>query len=244
MGKGYIRTLGLRKDPLNASPMFLDVDTSHLDLQVKPPPAIKVKSEVFYRSPEADTAYHDVGPARMHILSYVMVSFDNGINSSQIENNDKNLFSPVHVEKQDYVRVTEVTWLFTRDHRDKNKQQTLSQRGSELIDSIQRATRMFHIVCGVRPPTSAPTPAGPPGDQLRSSPNTGPGAGGDRDEVVVSKSRSRNGVPLDHRKTVDSEWYATICLPEVFEEIRKNNDNAESFFIMAMPAVPRRLSKD
>ncbi|GBP38420.1 hypothetical protein EVAR_28219_1 [Eumeta japonica] len=29
--------------------------------------------------------------------------------------------------------------------------------------------------------------------------------------------------PLENRKTVSSEWYRTICLPEVFEEIRKNN---------------------
>lgn len=30
-------------------------------------------------------------------------------------------------------------------------------------------------------------------------------------------------VPLKERKTVNSEWYTTICLPEVFEEIRKIN---------------------
>lgn len=30
-------------------------------------------------------------------------------------------------------------------------------------------------------------------------------------------------IPLENRKTVNSEWYTTICLPEVFEEIRKNN---------------------
>lgn len=30
-------------------------------------------------------------------------------------------------------------------------------------------------------------------------------------------------VPLENRKTVNSEWYTTICLPEVFGEIRKNN---------------------
>ncbi|GBP36802.1 Histone-lysine N-methyltransferase SETMAR [Eumeta japonica] len=30
-------------------------------------------------------------------------------------------------------------------------------------------------------------------------------------------------MPLEDRKTVNSEWYTTICLPEVFEEIRKNN---------------------
>ncbi|GBP62878.1 Histone-lysine N-methyltransferase SETMAR [Eumeta japonica] len=30
-------------------------------------------------------------------------------------------------------------------------------------------------------------------------------------------------VPLEHRKTVNLEWYTTICLPGVFEEMRKNN---------------------
>ena len=30
-------------------------------------------------------------------------------------------------------------------------------------------------------------------------------------------------VPLEQRRTVNSEWYTTICLPEVFEEIRKTN---------------------
>ncbi|GBP41202.1 hypothetical protein EVAR_30640_1 [Eumeta japonica] len=30
-------------------------------------------------------------------------------------------------------------------------------------------------------------------------------------------------VPLKNRKTVNSEWCTTIYLPEVFEEIRKNN---------------------
>ncbi|GBP19450.1 hypothetical protein EVAR_15798_1 [Eumeta japonica] len=31
---------------------------------------------------------------------------DSGTNSSQLENNDKNLLSPVHVEKEGHVRVT------------------------------------------------------------------------------------------------------------------------------------------
>ncbi|CAK9815952.1 Histone-lysine N-methyltransferase SETMAR [Anthophora plagiata] len=30
-------------------------------------------------------------------------------------------------------------------------------------------------------------------------------------------------VPLENRRTVNSEWYTTICLPEVFREIRKEN---------------------
>ncbi|GBP35642.1 Mariner Mos1 transposase [Eumeta japonica] len=30
-------------------------------------------------------------------------------------------------------------------------------------------------------------------------------------------------LPLENCKTVNSEWYTTICLPELFEDIRKNN---------------------
>ena len=30
-------------------------------------------------------------------------------------------------------------------------------------------------------------------------------------------------VPLEHRRRVNSEWYTTICLPNVFGEIRKTN---------------------
>lgn len=30
-------------------------------------------------------------------------------------------------------------------------------------------------------------------------------------------------VPLENSRTVNSEWYTTICLPEVFEKIRKNS---------------------
>ena len=30
-------------------------------------------------------------------------------------------------------------------------------------------------------------------------------------------------VPLEHRRTVNSEWYITICLPKVFGAIRKTN---------------------
>ncbi|GBP29050.1 Histone-lysine N-methyltransferase SETMAR [Eumeta japonica] len=36
-------------------------------------------------------------------------------------------------------------------------------------------------------------------------------------------NRHVDTVPLENRKTVKSERYTTICLPEVFEEIRKNN---------------------
>ncbi|GBP77314.1 hypothetical protein EVAR_38132_1 [Eumeta japonica] len=47
---------------------------------------------------------------------------DSGINSSQMGNNDINLHSPALVQKEGYVRVTEAE--YTRDHRDKNNQQT------------------------------------------------------------------------------------------------------------------------
>ena len=30
-------------------------------------------------------------------------------------------------------------------------------------------------------------------------------------------------VPLEQRRTVNSEWYTTICVPVVFQEIRKTN---------------------
>ena len=30
-------------------------------------------------------------------------------------------------------------------------------------------------------------------------------------------------VTLEHCRTINSEWYTTICLPKVFEEIRKTN---------------------
>ena len=30
-------------------------------------------------------------------------------------------------------------------------------------------------------------------------------------------------VPLKQRRTINSEWYTTICLPVVFQEIRKTN---------------------
>ena len=39
-------------------------------------------------------------------------------------------------------------------------------------------------------------------------------------------------VPLEHRRTVNSEWYATIYLPKVLEEIRKTNKRSESLFNM------------
>lgn len=32
-------------------------------------------------------------------------------------------------------------------------------------------------------------------------------------------------IPLEDRRTVNADWYTTICLPEVIDEIRKNNRN-------------------
>ncbi|GBP31689.1 Mariner Mos1 transposase [Eumeta japonica] len=37
-------------------------------------------------------------------------------------------------------------------------------------------------------------------------------------------------MPPQNRKTVNSEWYTTVCLPEVFEEIRKNNQQRRIIF--------------
>ncbi|GBP21659.1 hypothetical protein EVAR_16205_1 [Eumeta japonica] len=34
----------------------------------------------------------------------------------------------------------------------------------------------------------------------------------------------------ENRKTVNSEWYTTICLPEVFEEISKNDRQCRNIF--------------
>lgn len=37
-------------------------------------------------------------------------------------------------------------------------------------------------------------------------------------------------VPLEHHRTVNSEWYTTICLPEVFNEIRNVNKGRKIIF--------------
>ena len=37
------------------------------------------------------------------------------------------------------------------------------------------------------------------------------------------KTRFVANVPLEQRRSVNSEWYTTICLPVVFQEIRKTN---------------------
>ena len=39
----------------------------------------------------------------------------------------------------------------------------------------------------------------------------------------IGKTDHVAAVPLEHRRTVNSEWYTTICLPKVFVEIRKTN---------------------
>ncbi|GBP75661.1 hypothetical protein EVAR_55875_1 [Eumeta japonica] len=61
------------------------------------------------------------------------LSLDSAINSSQIENKDKNSLFATHVEKKSYVRLTEAEC--TRDHRDKSNQQILAR-------SLQNASRI------------------------------------------------------------------------------------------------------
>ena len=48
-------------------------------------------------------------------------------------------------------------------------------------------------------------------------------------------------VPLEHRRTVNSEWYTTICLSKNFGEIRKGIIEDE-LFIMTMPFSPAKTS--
>ena len=55
-------------------------------------------------------------------------------------------------------------------------------------------------------------------------------------------------VPLEHRRKVNSEWYTTICLPEVFGEIRKTNKknfgcSCQNYIIlyMTMRSLTHRL---
>ena len=40
---------------------------------------------------------------------------------------------------------------------------------------------------------------------------------------TIEKLKNIAIVPLEHRRTVNSEWYTTICLPVVFQEIWKIN---------------------
>lgn len=44
-------------------------------------------------------------------------------------------------------------------------------------------------------------------------------------------------VPLEERGTVNSEWYTTICLTDVFGEIKKLTSAFGSFFIKTMLAL-------
>ena len=41
-------------------------------------------------------------------------------------------------------------------------------------------------------------------------------------------------VPLEHRRTVNSEWYTTICLPKPSEKFESRTRKHESLFTMAM----------
>ena len=40
---------------------------------------------------------------------------------------------------------------------------------------------------------------------------------------LFSKTGHVATVPFEHRRTVNPEWYTTICLPKVFGRIRKTN---------------------
>ena len=43
------------------------------------------------------------------------------------------------------------------------------------------------------------------------------------DRLFFGKTRHVEILPLEHHRTVNSEWYTTICLSVVFQEIRKTN---------------------
>lgn len=50
-------------------------------------------------------------------------------------------------------------------------------------------------------------------------------------------------VPLEDRKTVTADWYTTICLPEVIDELRKKSEIAASSFITTMRALTQPLKQ-
>ena len=51
-------------------------------------------------------------------------------------------------------------------------------------------------------------------------------------------------VRLEQRRTVNSEWYTTIFLPVVFQEIRKTNrQRPHSLFTTTMRALPHRFKQ-
>ncbi|GBP82757.1 hypothetical protein EVAR_94915_1 [Eumeta japonica] len=56
----------------------------------------------------------------------INLPLDSGINSSQTENNDKNLLSPAHVENNS-ASILIIEAECTRDHRDENSQKGMSQ---------------------------------------------------------------------------------------------------------------------
>jgi hypothetical protein len=49
-------------------------------------------------------------------------------------------------------------------------------------------------------------------------------------------------VALEQRRTINSEWYATICLPEVIQKFEKSR-RGESFFSMTMRTFTHRLKQ-
>ena len=50
-------------------------------------------------------------------------------------------------------------------------------------------------------------------------------------------------VPLEQRRTVNSEWYTTICLPVVFQEIRKPIAEDVLLFTTTMPTLTHWLKQ-
>ena len=50
-------------------------------------------------------------------------------------------------------------------------------------------------------------------------------------------------VPLEQRRNVNSEWYTTICLPIVLQEIRKPTADDGSLFSTTMRALTHRLKQ-
>ena len=48
--------------------------------------------------------------------------------------------------------------------------------------------------------------------------------------VFFGKTGHVATVPLVQRRTVNSEWYTTICLPEIFDEIWKTNKRRRVIF--------------
>ncbi|GBP07010.1 hypothetical protein EVAR_100871_1 [Eumeta japonica] len=142
---------------------------------------------------------------------------DNDINSSQIENNDKHLLSPAHGEKEGYVNVTEAEC--TRDHQDKNRQQT-------LFRALSTATESRNSVTKIKPKPNPPPP--PPCSSAEGSFNVyvyGP--------TVRSSHGSRRSAPKSDEYTsrlVDAECDGIPALSLVGRD--STQDMITSFLIL------------